>query len=56
MNFGCCISLLVVLGRKGIEKAIDLPLSAEEKQKLKFSARVVREAAEQIEELQPTPA
>jgi L-lactate dehydrogenase len=52
-NLGCCISWPMVLGKKGIEKKISLPLTTAEKTKLENSARAVKDAAEQFEELRP---
>ena len=42
-EFGCCLSLPAVLGRKGITKTIALPLSEEEKRELIESGKVVKE-------------
>lgn len=50
---GCCLSLPVVLGKKGIEKTILLPLNEEETAQFKKSALVVKEAVDRIEELRP---
>jgi L-lactate dehydrogenase len=45
-EFGCCLSLPVVLGRRGVVKALPLPLSDDEKAALKQSAQDLKGAFE----------
>lgn len=44
-----CLSKPVVLGRKGVEEVLELPLSGEEKGALEKSARSLREVIEEAE-------
>jgi L-lactate dehydrogenase len=41
-EFGCCLSLPVVLGRKGIVRTLNIPLNDEERQSLNKSAKALR--------------
>jgi len=41
-EMGCCLSLPVVLGRKGIVRTLDIPLNDEERQMLNKSAKALR--------------
>lgn len=43
-ELGCCLSLPVVLGRKGVEKQVPVPLSEEENDALLTSAKRLTEA------------
>lgn len=49
-EFGCCFSLPVVLGRKGIMKTIQIPLNGAEKADIAESAKTLREKIERIHE------
>lgn len=44
-----CLSKPVVLGRKGVEEVLELPLDEEENEALKKSARSLREVIEEAE-------
>jgi L-lactate dehydrogenase len=44
-----CLSKPVVLGRKGVEEVLELPLSGEEQEGLEKSARALREVIEEAE-------
>jgi L-lactate dehydrogenase len=41
-KFGCCLSLPVVLGRRGVGRVIDVPLDEDEQQQLADSARSLK--------------
>ncbi len=43
-----CLSLPVVLGRKGVDRVIEVPISAEEREALRRSAGVIRKALESV--------
>ncbi|EMD90531.1 hypothetical protein COCHEDRAFT_1105722 [Bipolaris maydis C5] len=45
-DLNVCLSVLAVLGRKGIVKSVPMPLSSEEKELLKKSAKALREVIE----------
>lgn len=45
-DMGCCVSLPVVLGRKGIIKTVPLVLSSEEEARLAHSGKIVRETVQ----------
>jgi L-lactate dehydrogenase len=45
-NLGVCLSMPVVLGRKGVVRALEMPLSGEERGMLEESARTLREVIE----------
>lgn len=47
-NLGCCLSLPVVLGRKGILRTISPALNSEEETKLLESGNALREVVEQV--------
>jgi len=47
-EFGCCLSMPAVLGREGIVKTIEVPLSEEERTKVEESAKMVRGRMEGI--------
>jgi L-lactate dehydrogenase len=47
-ELGCCLSLPVILGRKGIVKSVTLQLSSDEKAKLESSAKSLRTMADRI--------
>lgn len=49
-EFGCCFSLPVVLGRKGIVRTIQMPLNGDEKAEIAKSAKRLRGTIEQINE------
>lgn len=49
-EFGCCFSLPVVLGRKGIIRTIQMPLNSDEKADITESARTLRGTIERINE------
>jgi len=44
-----CLSKPVVLGRKGVEQVLELPLNDEEKEALAKSAKSLREVIEEAE-------
>jgi L-lactate dehydrogenase len=44
-----CLSKPVVLGRKGVEQVLELPLNEEEKKALAKSAKSLREVIEEAE-------
>jgi L-lactate dehydrogenase len=50
-EFGCCFSLPVVLGRKGIIRTIQMPLSSDEAAEIAESAKQVREMLDEIREM-----
>ena len=45
-GLGVCLSVPVVLGRKGVVRAVELELSAEERGKLEKSAKALKEVIE----------
>jgi L-lactate dehydrogenase len=47
-DLDCCLSLPVVLGRKGIIKTISLPLNSEEKARLVGSGKKLREMVHRL--------
>ena len=47
-DLDCCLSLPVVLGRKGIIRTIPLPLNSEEKTNLMETAKTLKERVERI--------
>lgn len=51
-DFGCCFSLPVIVGRKGIVKTIEMPLSSEEKAELSKSAKKLVDMVERIKKNQ----
>jgi L-lactate dehydrogenase len=48
-NLKVSLSKPVILGRKGIEEVLELPLSEEEKKALENSAKSLREVIEEAE-------
>lgn len=42
-DFGCCLSMPIVLGRNGVVRTVPMPLSSEESEELKASAKSLRE-------------
>ncbi len=51
-DFGCCLSLPVVLGRRGIVRALNMPLNEEEKDLLAKSAATLKKLITEAEEAQ----
>ncbi|KAH6645636.1 lactate dehydrogenase/glycoside hydrolase [Truncatella angustata] len=49
-EFGCCFSLPVVLGRKGIISTIQMPLDSDEEAEIAESARTVRSLMDRVRE------
>ena len=49
-EFGCCFSLPVILGRKGILKTIKVPLEIEENAAIARSAKRLKETMERIKD------
>lgn len=49
-EFGCCFSLPVVLGRKGVIRTIQMPLDSEEQAGIAESAKKLRGTIERIKE------
>ena len=49
-DLGCCLSLPVVLGRKGIVHTIQLPLTTGEKTKLVESGKMIKETVQSLTE------
>jgi len=49
-DLGCCLSKPVVLGRKGIMRTVPIPLSDEEQEKMKASAKSLTEIIKDAEE------
>lgn len=49
-EFGCCFSLPVVLGRKGIIKTIHMPLNSDENADIAKSAKTLKGMIERINE------
>lgn len=47
---GCCFSLPAVLGRKGIMRTVQLPLSSDERAQITRSAGRLRETMERIKD------
>jgi L-lactate dehydrogenase len=47
-EFGCCFSSPVVLGRKGIVKAVQMPLSSDEKADIVKSAKKLKDTLDRI--------
>lgn len=45
-DLGCCLSMPVVLGRKGVVRALPLELNSEEKTALEKSAKSLKEIVE----------
>jgi L-lactate dehydrogenase len=50
MELGCCFSLPVVLGRKGIIKTIQMPLNGDENADIAKSAMTLKGMIERIKE------
>jgi L-lactate dehydrogenase len=49
-EFGCCFSMPVILGRKGIIKSIHMPLSDTERSNVAESAQTLKETLDRIHE------
>jgi L-lactate dehydrogenase len=49
-DLGCCLSLPVVLGRKGVVRTFKLPLSDEENEALQESAKNLKEVVKKAKE------
>jgi len=49
-EFGCCFSMPVVLGRKGIIRTIQMPLNSDEEADIAKSVKRLRSTIEQINE------
>ncbi len=49
-DFGCCFSLPVILGRKGIMKTIKVPLETEENAAIARSAKRLKDTMERIKD------
>ncbi|KAL5344864.1 hypothetical protein ACLOAV_010261 [Pseudogymnoascus australis] len=50
LEFSCCFSLPVVLGRKGIMRTIQMPLNSDENADIAKSAKTLRSIIEQVNE------
>jgi L-lactate dehydrogenase len=46
-RFACCISLPAVLGRGGVQRTIEIPLSDEEREELNRSAEAIKDCYNQ---------
>lgn len=49
-DFGCCLSLPVILGRKGIVSTIKMPLSSDEEAAIAGSAKTLRTTIDRVNE------
>lgn len=47
-EYGCCFSLPVVLGRKGIVRRLEVPIDQEEKDAIRKSAEELKQTLDQI--------
>lgn len=48
LEFGCCFSLPVVLGRRGIMGTIQMPLNSDEKAEIADSVKALKSIVERI--------